>query len=255
MSYVMDSLEASKYLGLNYDQFIKFVDRKVITGYKVANYDVFLKQDLDDFKDLFKVVEPRADFVVPITKTKLCTKCKKEKTIEEFYKSVANKDGLQYYCKECQNAYTRKWFFEKNYLISEEPTQVCKTCGKELPLDKFPLKPNRVGYQSKCKECIGKFISNYMQAKKKANQVQEQQLFESSKKRELSEDEIQDILSMKRQGISEKEITKKYNITRSTIYYHINKAPVEQKGNTLTILQKLEEVFSKIARIESMVKQ
>lgn len=33
---------------------------------------------------------------------KVCSKCGFTKPLDEFYKSVANLDGLQYHCKECQ---------------------------------------------------------------------------------------------------------------------------------------------------------
>ena len=38
-------------------------------------------------------------------KTKVCTKCKVEKSVEEFSKANREKDGLQPQCKECIKAY------------------------------------------------------------------------------------------------------------------------------------------------------
>jgi len=42
-------------------------------------------------------------------KTKICSKCKKEKLLSEFYKRKASKDNLSYRCKKCHKEYVRKW--------------------------------------------------------------------------------------------------------------------------------------------------
>lgn len=34
-------------------------------------------------------------------KTKLCTKCQKEKPLDKFYKCTSSKDGKARYCKDC----------------------------------------------------------------------------------------------------------------------------------------------------------
>ena len=40
--------------------------------------------------------------------TKLCTKCGQEKFLTEFYKKTKSKDGLQQWCKDCQNQSTEQ---------------------------------------------------------------------------------------------------------------------------------------------------
>ena len=42
-------------------------------------------------------------------KTKVCSKCGSEKWSSEFAKNISKKDGLQTYCKECQNACCRDY--------------------------------------------------------------------------------------------------------------------------------------------------
>lgn len=42
-------------------------------------------------------------------KTKLCAKCKREKSIAEFYKHIGRNDGLQTYCKSCSREYNRHY--------------------------------------------------------------------------------------------------------------------------------------------------
>jgi hypothetical protein len=42
-------------------------------------------------------------------KNKICSKCKKQKTLTNFYKYSKSKDGLSIYCKLCNNIWTNKW--------------------------------------------------------------------------------------------------------------------------------------------------
>jgi hypothetical protein len=44
---------------------------------------------------------------------KICTKCKEQKPLETFRKQRSTKDGLKYYCKECDNK-TAKSYYQKN---------------------------------------------------------------------------------------------------------------------------------------------
>lgn len=45
--------------------------------------------------------------------TKICSKCKQEKPLEEFHKCSTSVDGLQYVCKECISAYNKLRHEEK----------------------------------------------------------------------------------------------------------------------------------------------
>lgn len=58
---------------------------------------------------------------------KICTKCKKEKELNEFYKDKRHIDGLSSYCKECHNKGTEDWRkrhieenkeYHRNYIAS-----------------------------------------------------------------------------------------------------------------------------------------
>lgn len=40
--------------------------------------------------------------------TKICSKCKRDLPLTEFYKKKCAKDGLQYVCKECQKKESKK---------------------------------------------------------------------------------------------------------------------------------------------------
>ena len=41
--------------------------------------------------------------------TKVCSKCKRELPISEFYKNKSNPDGLGYYCKRCVSEIWQRW--------------------------------------------------------------------------------------------------------------------------------------------------
>lgn len=42
-------------------------------------------------------------------KTKICTKCKLKKFVDEFHKKKSFKDGLNYWCKKCSSKYKKDW--------------------------------------------------------------------------------------------------------------------------------------------------
>ena len=44
---------------------------------------------------------------------KICTKCKESKALGAFRRQNSTKDGLKYYCKECDDA-TAKRYYKKN---------------------------------------------------------------------------------------------------------------------------------------------
>tara|TARA_R100000234_G_scaffold115481_1_gene91542 strand:+ start:625 stop:891 length:267 start_codon:yes stop_codon:yes gene_type:complete len=44
---------------------------------------------------------------------KICTKCKEAKSLDCFRKQSSTKDGLKYYCKDCDNK-TAKSYYQKN---------------------------------------------------------------------------------------------------------------------------------------------
>ena len=73
---------------------------------------------------------------------KQCSKCKEYKSKTEFSKTLANKDGLSYYCKPCDRAYQ----LEKREKASSRP---CVDCGKEP----------RIKAQTVCKPCQKKRIA------------------------------------------------------------------------------------------------
>jgi hypothetical protein len=47
-------------------------------------------------------------------KTKTCTRCKRTRKLEAFYKDKHMKDGLSSWCKACTKAYDREYRARKN---------------------------------------------------------------------------------------------------------------------------------------------
>ena len=52
-------------------------------------------------------------------KTKICSRCKKEKLLVKFYKDKSKKDGYRSYCKECHNNYTRDHYYKNKERYKE----------------------------------------------------------------------------------------------------------------------------------------
>lgn len=80
---------------------------------------------------------------------KVCSKCKKNKELTEFYKHHLRKDGLQSSCKECNNDRSKKHYqANKNLYLQSNAKRVklikewlqlykesnpCKDCGRKYP--------------------------------------------------------------------------------------------------------------------------
>ena len=94
-------------------------------GYCKSCQDEFVKKS--KFKKMIgeipKTIEKTKIEVKEIdTKTKICTKCKKEKHISMFTKNTQTKDGLNYYCGSCTKKLSRKYHLKNRKSIIE--TQV-----------------------------------------------------------------------------------------------------------------------------------
>lgn len=71
-------------------------------------------------------------------KTKICSNCKKEKSLKDFSKARKSKDGLRYWCRECESKKFRGWWLESRYGITvkdynemfEQQQGCCEICGR-----------------------------------------------------------------------------------------------------------------------------
>ena len=58
---------------------------------------------------------------IVVMETKKCSKCGRVLPISEFNKSRRHKDGLQYYCRECQRERNMEATSLKKKLLSDNP--------------------------------------------------------------------------------------------------------------------------------------
>lgn len=92
-----------------------------------------------------------------VMNNKVCTKCKKLLTIDNFHKKKWNKDGFQSHCKDCRSKYEYDMNWRQRYPIpSKEGLKYCTICHRELPatLEYFDKsKKGMFGLHGQCKEC------------------------------------------------------------------------------------------------------
>lgn len=87
-------------------------------------------------------------------KTKVCSKCKIEKLINEFYKKPQNKNGLCGQCKICMNQQSKKYYQDNKETIKE-------TNKKYRINNREKLKQQAKKYRANNKEKILKYRKNY----------------------------------------------------------------------------------------------
>lgn len=94
--------------------------------------------------------------------TKVCTKCKIEKNIVEFYPDTSRKGGYQHQCKVCRNANKRAIYAAHNsedkvlrsQSIAIPTTKICSKCKMEKELSEFSLyTEGKYGCRPECKDC------------------------------------------------------------------------------------------------------
>jgi len=95
--------------------------------------------------------------------TKVCTKCKKEKDVNDFGPCPGHKDGLGSHCKEC----VRVTSLAKNTLLhyprKEKGTKGCNKCSEEKDVSEFwsDRRNKADGLSRVCKTCSGKANRQY----------------------------------------------------------------------------------------------
>jgi len=114
--------------------------------------------------------------------SKVCTRCKVEKSLDSFNKRKDSKDGLQYFCKECREVLNKETYcpdkaanahLKRNYGITlaeydtmlEQQEGCCKVCGTDEPggQGRFHVDHNHTTGKVRgllCSECntgLGKF--------------------------------------------------------------------------------------------------
>lgn len=88
---------------------------------------------------------------------KRCTKCSKDKPLENYFKSKRRYDGRNTVCKEC-SGYTMGWKERKDIKLKEAEgncIKTCTSCGEDKKAISFKLEVGvgRTGRRSRCKVC------------------------------------------------------------------------------------------------------
>lgn len=93
-------------------------------------------------------------------KTKICTKCNIEKEIKEFSKKKENKDGLDYWCKDCKKEYDKKRYLKNK-------SEILKQHKIYDNLHKKEKKERHQAYYLKNKDKIKEHYLKYINIKRK----------------------------------------------------------------------------------------
>ena len=94
------------------------------------------------------------------TGLKVCSRCKRELSIDNFYKRNRTSDKLSYQCKDCLKEFDQKLLKRRkeNYKKKELLYKICSHCKRDLPIDQYTIQRSTSdGYSYYCKDCRRKF--------------------------------------------------------------------------------------------------
>lgn len=88
-----------------------------------------------------------------VTETKTCRSCGREKSVDEFYRSPAYKDGRVPNCKPCVREYDKELMARPKVAPATGKKRCCR-CQKLKETGEFHARArNADGLRSECKEC------------------------------------------------------------------------------------------------------
>jgi len=107
-------------------------------------------------------------------KQKRCSKCKKLKDESEFNKNRKNKDGLRFWCKDCEREYKRRYYRknrgavkkclryeERHRIVNRVKQKRCSRCKKwKAEREFYKNRLRKDGLQFLCKKCSKKAYQN-----------------------------------------------------------------------------------------------
>lgn len=93
--------------------------------------------------------------------TKICSKCGKELSLDDFHKRKSSKDGYRGVCKVCVKLYIKNRVAKLNLVPTIGIEKVCIHCNILQPLNNFYKNSNTKDlHDSTCKTCIKHNIKN-----------------------------------------------------------------------------------------------
>lgn len=87
---------------------------------------------------------------------KICTQCKEQKPLDEFYKDSSSADKKCHRCKVCQKMYYKGYNASRKAANArvEVKSKVCRDCGLEKPISQFGKKSTSLDkHQIYCNPC------------------------------------------------------------------------------------------------------
>src|SRR5690349_402570 len=138
---------------------------------------------------------------------KICTKCREEKSLDEFGKSKRTKDEKQPRCKKCLNEIGKIANAKrKPTLKPENAFKICSSCLIEKHVDEFYLNPRlKLGVHSECINCTKNKVCKW------AKDNPDKMAINGKKYRDNHKTEEQ--LRARKYQQSNREERRKYNLT------------------------------------------
>jgi hypothetical protein len=88
---------------------------------------------------------------LPQPAEKFCPRCRQTKERSEWGAALG---GLRAYCRTCETAYQRQRRAANGQPPTSEPSKVCRSCSRRLPMTSFERNhSSRDGYTPSCKPC------------------------------------------------------------------------------------------------------
>ena len=124
-------------------------------------------------------------------KVKVCTKCKRELTLDNFTKEKHGKYGVASQCKDCINKKYHERKIEKGIIIIPcKVIKICSKCKKKLSLDNFYKNcGNKDGLATLCKECNSEQGKKYFKENKDKVDIRNKKYYEENKDKVLKYNE------------------------------------------------------------------
>lgn len=109
---------------------------------------------------------------------KICKRCNTEKERVNFSKSIASKDGLNSWCKECKNEYSKERL--KNTIVKVTGAKNCSKCLTEKDVSEFSK------YSTWCKKCHNLYNKgNYKENKERLKPIRKKWMNDNKNKFKL----------------------------------------------------------------------
>jgi len=162
---------------------------------------------------------------------KTCSKCKKEKELNDFYKNIRSKDGYSGMCKECSSVYWKK---PKEKL--QDGYKRCTKCKEIKKIEDFTKKHTiKSDIRSSCKECDKEYrketYEHFKEYRSKYNDKNKNKIRETCKNWESNNKEKRKIQKKKYRN-KNKHIFAWKSVLRNTL----TRMNTEKEGHTIDLL-------------------